>query len=87
MVLTLRSGGTSFDASFGGVRQLAFTDNDNMWMRGSGTGVTSFGSWAKMWSSINDGAGSGLDADKLDNKQGSWYQNALNINDLSLIHI
>tara|TARA_B100000965_G_scaffold280302_1_gene238113 strand:- start:7788 stop:20381 length:12594 start_codon:yes stop_codon:yes gene_type:complete len=81
MVLTLRSGGTSFDASFGGVRQLAFTDNDNMWMRGSGTGVTSFGSWAKMWSSINDGAGSGLDADKLDNKQGSWYQNALNIND------
>ena len=81
MVLTLRSGGTSFDASFGGVRQLAFTDNDNMWIRGSGTGVTSFGSWAKVWSSINDGAGSGMDADKLDNKQGTWYQNALNIND------
>jgi len=80
MVLTLRAGGTSFDASFGGVRQLAFTDNDNMWLRGSGTGVTSFGSWAKVWTSLNDGIGSGLDADRLDNRQGEWYQNALNIN-------
>ena len=33
-----------------------------------------------MWTSLNDGPGSDLDADKLDNKQGSWYQNALNIN-------
>ena len=80
LVMTVRSGGTSFDASFGGVRQLAFTDNDNMWLRGSGTGVTSFGSWALMWNSLNDGIGSGLDADKLDNRQGTWYQNALNIN-------
>ncbi|CAR63343.1 tailfiber like protein [Synechococcus phage S-RSM4] len=80
MVLTLRAGGTSFDASFGGVRQLAFTDNDNMWLRGSGTGVTSFGSWAQVWTSLNDGIGSGLDADRLDNRQGEWYQNALNIN-------
>ena len=80
LVMTIRAGGSSFDASFGGVRQLAFTDNDNMWLRGSGTGVTSFGSWALMWNSLNDGIGSGLDADKLDNKQGTWYQNALNIN-------
>ena len=80
MVLTLRAGGTSFDASFGGVRQLAFTDNDNMYLRGSGTGVTNFGSWAKVWHSLNDGIGSELDADRLDNKQGYWYQNALNVN-------
>ena len=80
MVLTFRAGGTSFDTSFGGVRQLAFTDNDNMYLRGSGTGVTSFGSWAKVWTSLNDGIGSGLDADRLDNRQGTWYQNALNIN-------
>ena len=80
MVLTFRAGGTSFDTSFGGVRQLAFTDNDNLYIRGSGTGVTSFGSWGKIWSALNDGIDSGLDADKLDNKQGSWYQNALNIN-------
>jgi len=38
-----------------------------MWIRGSGTGVTTFGSWAKVWTSINDGPGTGLDADKLDN--------------------
>ena len=80
MVITLRGGGTSFDASFGGVRQLAFTDNDNMYLRGSGTGVTTFGSWAKIWTSLNDGIGSELDADRLDNRQGTWYQNALNIN-------
>ena len=80
LVITLRAGGTSFDASFGGIRQLAFTDNDNMYLRGSGTGVTTFGSWAKIWSSLNDGIGSELDADRLDNRQGIWYQNALNIN-------
>ena len=80
LVLTLRNFGSGFDATGGGVRQLAFTDNDNMYIRGSGTGVTTFGSWAKVWSSINDGPGTGLDADKLDNKQGVFYQNALNIN-------
>jgi len=80
MVVTFRQGGSGFDTGFGGVRQLAFTDNDNMYLRGSGTGVTSFGSWAKIWTSLNDGLDSGLDADRLDNKQGDWYQNALNIN-------
>ena len=92
LVLTLRNGGSGFDATYGGVRQLAFTDNDNMWLRGSGTGVTTWGSWGKVWTSLNDGVDSGLDADRFDNKQGTWYQNALNINfgtlsDLSLIHI
>jgi hypothetical protein len=51
-----------------------------MYIRGSGTGVSSFGTWAKVWSSLNDGLDSGLDADRLDNRQGDWYQNALNIN-------
>lgn len=80
LVLTLRNFGSGFDATGGGVRQLAFTDNDNMWIRGSGTGVTTFGTWAKVWTDINDGPGTGLDADKLDNRQGSFYQNAYNIN-------
>jgi len=80
LALTIRNGGQGFDTTYGGVRQLAFTDNDNMWIRGSGTGVTTFGSWYKIWSSGNDGVGSGLDADRLDNKQGVWYQNALNVN-------
>ena len=79
-ILTFRQGGAGFDTGFGGVRQLAFTDNDNFYIRGSGTGVTSFGSWGKVWTSLNDGVDSDLDADRLDNRQGTWYQNALNIN-------
>ena len=80
MVVTLRNGGSGFDASFGGVRQLAFANDDNMYLRGSGNGVSTWNSWAKVWSSLNDGVDSGLDADRLDNRQGDWYQNALNIN-------
>ncbi|QPB08254.1 baseplate wedge subunit [Synechococcus phage S-H9-1] len=79
LVLTIRNKGQGLTAE-GGVRQMAFTDNDNIYLRGSGTGVTAFGSWAKMWTSLNDGIGSGLDADRLDGRQGTWYQNALNIN-------
>ena len=79
LVLSIRNKGQGLTAE-GGVRQMAFTDNDNIWLRGSGTGVTAFGSWAKMWTSLNDGIDSGLDADRLDGRQGTWYQNALNVN-------
>ena len=79
LVMTIRNGGVDFDATYGGARQLAFTDNDNMWLRGSGSAVTTWGSWQKVWTSLNDGAFSGLDADRLDGNQGGWYQNALNI--------
>ena len=80
IVMTIRNGASGLDASAGGIRQLAFADDDSMYLRGSGSGVTTFGSWAKVWHSLNDGIDSGLDADRLDNRQGSWYQNALNIN-------
>ena len=80
MVATFRNGATGFDASFGGVRQLAFANDDNMYLRGSGNGVSTWNSWAKVWTSLNDGVDSDLDADRLDNRQGDWYQNALNIN-------
>ena len=79
LVLTIRNGGVDFDATYGGARQLAFTDNDNMYLRGSGSAVTTWGTWQKVWTSLNDGAFSGLDADRLDGNQGGWYQNALNI--------
>ena len=81
--LTIRNGGSSFDSTYGGIRQLAFTDNDNMWIRGSGTNVTAWGSWAKVWTSLNDysaGGEQGPNSFRLANKQGEWYQNALNIN-------
>jgi hypothetical protein len=80
LVLTARNFGSGFDATGGGVRQLAFTDNNNMWLRGSGSTLDEFGTWAKVWTSLNDGDGSGLDADRLAGRRGIWYQNAFNIN-------
>ena len=80
LVMTIRNFGSGFDATGGGARQLAFTDNDNMWLRGSGTTLDDWGSWGKVWTSLNDGPGTDLDADKLDNRQGIWYQNAYNMN-------
>ena len=44
----------------------------------SNTGATIGGNTA--WHAGNDGAGSGLDADLLDGQQGSYYQNASNLN-------
>ena len=58
--------------------QLGFTDNNNLWVRGNSGGNAVYGNWYKMWSGLNDGAGSGLDADKLDAHQGLWYQSGYN---------
>ena len=51
--------------------QLAFSSDGNMYWRDNPS--TGYGSWRTMWDSGNDGAGSGLDADKLDGQQGSYY--------------
>lgn len=47
----------------------------SMWTRGStdGGGTRTWGSWNKVWSSGNDGASSGLDADLLDGKHASEF--------------
>ncbi len=82
IVMTLRNGGSDFDPTFGGVRQLAFTDASQsvgagMWLRGSyNSPANQFGNWYEIWHSGNDGVGSGLDADRLDSRQGTWYQSA-----------
>ena len=52
MVVSFRNGASGFDASFGGVRQLAFANDDNMYLRGSGNGVSTWNSWAKVWTSL-----------------------------------
>ena len=87
MVLTMRNGGSDFDATFGGVRQLAITDGTpatgggNLWLRGSHTSPANpFGNWNLIWHSQNDGELSGLDADMMDGRQGKWYQTATHIN-------
>jgi hypothetical protein len=79
-VITFRQFGSANDQTGGGVRQLGFTDKNNLWIRGSGAGVAVWSDWRVVWTSGNDGVGSGLDADRLDGKQGLFYQNAQNIN-------
>jgi len=56
----------------------------NMYLRGTGNIIptdptNAWSPWYKVWTSGNDGFGSGLDADKLQNKDSKWYTNALNI--------
>ena len=86
LVMTIRNGGSDFDATYGGVRQLAFTDGTaanggNMWLRGSfNSPANTFANWYQVWTSGNDGTLSGLDADKMDGRQGTWYQTALHMN-------
>lgn len=46
---------------------------------GTATSGTSFATWTEQWSSANDGAGSGLDADLLDGQQGSYYAPASSV--------
>ena len=83
-LLTLRPGGSGSDTTYGGLKQLAFADLDdvgtNMYIRGTGFGVTTWKNWHKVWTSGNDGSGSGLDSDRLDGKQLSWVRNAIHHN-------
>jgi hypothetical protein len=53
--------------------QLVVGAGNPAWCYLRGRWGTSATSWAKMWNSLNDGSGSGLDADKLDGLQGSSF--------------
>lgn len=57
----------SDDNGYAGQLALAFGTTANFKVRSAGGG--GFGSWATVWTSHSDGAGSGLDADKLDGLQ------------------
>ena len=41
------------DASGGGAYELGFTDNNNLWLRGSSGALTTFAAWKKIWDSGN----------------------------------
>lgn len=41
------------DASGGGAYELGFTDNNNLWIRGSSGALTTWGGWKKVWDSGN----------------------------------
>ena len=64
-----------------GVRQhqLAWgSTSGRIWVRRNNSGT--WAAWTNIWTNSNDGAGTGLDADKLDGQHGSFYQNAANLN-------
>jgi len=88
-LLTIRPGGIDLDTSYGGIKQLALPDtgNDeraNIYLRGTGFGVSQFGDWNKVWTSGNDassGRPEGPDAYRLKNKTAAWYRNAVHTNE------
>ena len=51
-----------------------------LYYRGYNSSTIAADAWAKIWTDLNDGASSGLDADLLDGQQGSFYQSAANLN-------
>ena len=73
-VINVRHSNTANDHGF----QLAmgYYQND-LWVRsyqgGTGNNNGTFATWAKCWSTVNDGAGSGLDADLLDGNHASAF--------------
>ena len=80
LVMSIRTDGNSSTIDGGGVRQLAFGNDDNVYLRGSGATLNQWSNWYKLYHNGNDGINSGLDADRLDNKQGTWYQEPFNLN-------
>ena len=58
---------TQFNTTYGSTSNFHFRTRN-------GDNAT-WGSWAKMWHSLSDGSGSGLDADLLDGQHGSYYTN------------
>ena len=78
-VVTLRFLGSGTDAGI--AHQLGFSDNGNLWIRKSTSaqGTKTWNTWNKLWHQSNDGEGSGLDADRLDGHDSSFFENPLNL--------
>ena len=69
-------GGNKQNSSFG--FQMANERLGNgLYIRGMNDSASAWSSWAEVWTSTADGAGSGLDADLLDGQQGSYYNSSL----------
>jgi len=88
---TIGTAGGAPNGDFGYFHKIANRDTGNgwagMWVSFSTNDVyigktstdATFATWDKMWSSGNDGAGSGLDSDLLDGLDGSYYLNYNNL--------
>lgn len=58
------------------IRHLS-TDYGDLYFR-TLNNTTTWAGWAKIWHSLNDGSGSGLDSDLLDGQQGTYYLSRTN---------
>jgi hypothetical protein len=78
-MLNVRHSNTANDHGF---QMAASYYNGNFYTRtyqgGSGANNGTYTTWSKQWSDSNDGAGSGLDADRLDGQEGAYYYPASN---------
>ena len=76
--ISFHRGGYSAVTLYENGSQLRIKPNSTNSQEGLILSTGNIGSYA--WTSSNDGSGSGLDADKLDGQEGSYYRNASNIN-------
>ena len=72
----IRFGAGNYSTQF----NTTYSSTSNFHFRTRNGDNATWGSWAKMWHSLSDGSGSGLDADLLDGQQGSYYYAASNPN-------
>jgi len=84
--LAFTDGTVNVGTGGGGASPISTLDDvvPNMYFRGTGNIIptdptNAWTPWYKVWTSGNDGFGSGLDADKLQARDAKWYTNALNI--------
>ena len=76
--ISFHRGGYSAVTLYENGNQLLIKPNSTNSQEGLILSTGNIGSYA--WTSSNDGSGSGLDADKLDGQEGSFYRDASNIN-------
>ena len=73
--------GVSWEVAINGVQRMFMNASGNLQMDGTLTvsGATGTIAGSAIWTAGNDGPGSGLNADLLDNQQGTYYLDALNL--------
>jgi hypothetical protein len=72
-------GGAGHNQIFFGWSGVSGASADNYIRSQRDTGDANWSAWAKIWTDVNDGTGSGLDADLLDGNDSTYFTNATNL--------
>ena len=72
-------GGAGHNQIFFGWSGVSGSSADNYIRSQRDTGDANWSAWAKIWTDVNDGTGSGLDADLLDGNDSTYFTNATNL--------